>query len=283
MRGTAASSPRVASRRDASSALAGARPFAWANVAATASGEELQTVKVGNGGFRTLIVGSVGGHDPLAVGLTEDLARYLHGNSVIVGGIESTILRTLNPDGLRRQKYRNAAGIYLNDQFPSDGSMLDHHEFVQLPEEVQFVMQYIEEHQPQRIIHIRSVKGNEGLIAASRGAMKSAREVSDWLDFKLQQLPESVRGTTLEAWASQRDHCDVVTFGIPRNTDKADVWPLYSDAIVSLMQDGDTESRQIARWKKQRRARRGRPNSRSSAVDMFNDDTARGRYTTPFE
>ncbi len=285
--GRTTTSSRIASRRDIPGALAAPTPFTWTEAAKVASGEHLQTVTVGNGGFRTLVIGSVGGHDPAAIDLTEKLARYLHGNSVIVGGFESTILRTLNPDGLRRQKYRNAAGIYLNNQFPADGSLPDRHAFVQLPEEVRFLMEYIEEYQPQRIIHIRSVKGDEGLMAASRGTMNSAREVASWLDFKLQKLPESVRATTLESWAAQRDSCDVVTLGIPRNADKADIWPLFGDAIVSLLLEGNTESRQMARQQKQRRASRerrtGRRDNRNSAVDMFSDETDRGRNMTPFE
>jgi len=277
----------VASRGDVPHALAAATPFAWTNAAKVASGEQLQVVSVGKAGFRSLVIGSVGGHDPVAIRLTEDLARYLHSNNVIVGGIESTILRTLNPDGLQRRKHRNAAGIYLNNQFPADGSMPDHHAMTQLPKEVQFLMEYIEDYQPQRIIHIRSVKGDEGMVAASRGATNSAREVSDWLGFNLQKLPESVRATTLESWATQRDNCDVVTFGIPRSSDEADVWPLFGDAIVSLLLDGNTESRQLARKQKQRRASRqhqqGRRQNRSTSADMFNEDTAQGRTTTPFE
>lgn len=279
--------PRVASRRSPPHALAAATPFTWTNAAEVGSGEHLQIASVGDHGFRTLVIGSVGGNDPAAIRLTEDLARYLHGNNIIVGGIQSTILRTLNPDGLRRRKHRNAAGIYLNNQFPVDGSMPDRFARHQLPREVQFVMGLMEERRPQRIIHIRTVKGKKGLLAASRGAMNSAREVADWLGFKLQKLPESARTSTLESWASQRDNCDIVTFGIPRSSDKSDVWPLFGDALVSLLLDGNTESRQIARQQKRRRAARedhqGKRAKRSMSSGMFNDDTAHERTTSPFE
>ena len=269
-----ATSPRVASRSERGSLLQAAAPFAWTVAHTLPSGEPLQTATTGRGGFRSLIIGSVGGHDPLAIRLTDDLARSIHSNNFIVGGIETTVLRTLNPDGRRRQRLRNAAGIYLNNQFPDNGRIPNKNILGQLPAEIQFLMSWMQEHRPQRVIHIRTIAGDKGLVAASRGAWESATEVANWLEFPLKELPRSVRANTLEYWAANREDCDVIMFGLPRTTDETDVWPLYGDAVVSLLLDGSSTSRELARSQRQRQAVRPTPSQRERATEMFPEDTS---------
>ena len=226
-------------------------PFAWETAGYTAAGEELQTVVTGNGDFRSVIVGSVGGHDPDAVRLTEQLARYLHDNSLILGGIRTTVIRTLNPDGLWRHSYRNANGVYLNHRFPSDGPSVRADR--QSPEEVRFLLRILRDERPHRVIHIRTVRDVRPMIAATGGAMISAGEVSDWFDADLQHLPEASVAGTMETYIAKRHACDMITVGIPRSTPKSDVWILYGDGVLSLLLDGDSESRRMARERNPRR------------------------------
>lgn len=253
-----------------------ASPFAWSTSARTASGKPLQTATTGTDGFRTLVVGSVGGDDPLAVQLTEDLARYRHDHQLIMGGVTTTVLRTLNPDGLELGQHENAAGLYLNDQFPRTRQPLTLAERRRLPREVQFVTDHIVERRPQRVIHIRTIQDARGMLAVSRGAEDSGREVAEWLGFKLRQLPEDVSEGTLEFWAAQRGDCDVITIGIPNDTRPQEVWALYGDALVSLLLDGDSESRRVARERQQQRSAIRRDewsdDDAGAMMEMFQED-----------
>lgn len=252
-------------------------PFSWTTAATTAAGEPLQIAAAGDGGFRSLIVGSVGGHDPVAVKLTEDLARYLHDNQVIMGGVDTTILRTLNPDGLKQHKHNNADGVYLNNLFPIHRGKVSIAQRRQLPKEIQFLIDLISEQHPQRIVHIRTVRDSDGMLAVSQGATDTGHEVAEWLDFRLRNLPQDVSRGTLESWAAQRGDCAVITIGIPHQTKAKDAWELYGDAILSLLMDGDSESRQLAREQKQQRSANRRnewtqPND-NSFDEIFRDDS----------
>jgi len=253
-------------------------PFSWLTAGTTAAGEPLQIAATGDGGFRSLIVGSVGGHDPVAIKLTEDLARYLHDNQVIMGGVDTTILRTLNPDGLKQHKHNNADGVYLNNLFPKHGEKkLSIAQQRQLPKEVQFLIDLTSEQHPHRIIHIRTVRDSGGMLAVSQGATDTAHEVAEWLGFSSRELPQDVSRGTLESWAAQRGDCTVITIGIPHQTKAKDAWELYGDAILSLLMDGDSESRQLAREQKQRRSANRRnewsqPND-DSFDEMFRNDS----------
>lgn len=242
--------------------------LAWSTVAASGSGEPLQTISIGSGGFRSLVVGSVGGHDKVAVKLTEELARYVHRNHRIMGGVNVTVLRTLNPDGMKHGRQENSSGVYLNRRFPKNRPVPSPAELSRLPKEIRFLMGLVSDQRPQRIIHIRSVRGSRGMLAASHGAMDTGREVAEWLDFTVRKLPQDVRDGTLEAWAADRGDCDVIMIGVPRRTEADDVWAFYGDAVLSLLLDGDSESRRIAREEQKRRSAR-----RLQHWDEANNDT----------
>ncbi len=227
-------------------------PFAWHTVATTALGEPLQAISAGDGAFRSLVIGSVGGNDKVAVNLTEELARYLHSNQLIMGGVRVTVLRTLNPDGMRRDSHKNGDGYYLNELFPDQGQIPSPPEAIRLPKEIRFLIGHVRDQRPQRIIHIRTVSGSRGLLAVSQGALDSGREVAEWLNFKLRNLPRDVNRRTLESWAARRGDSDVITFGIPRRTDSDEVWALYGDAVLTLLLDGNSESRRVFRKQERR-------------------------------
>ncbi len=249
-----------------------AAPFAWDTAAATAAGEPLQTFTAGSDGFRSLVIGSVGGSDPVAVRLTEEVARYLHRNQMIMGGVQTTVLRTLNPHGMKHGGHENAAGLYLNDYFPPVDRELTLAEERRLPREVQFLMGHITDQRPQRIIHIRSVKESAGMLAVSHGAADSGREIAQWLGFKIKSLPEDASSGTFESWVARRGDCDVITVGIPAETQAGDAWPLYGDAVLSLLLDGDSESRRVARERRKQRSARRQDEQTESADEMFRED-----------
>ncbi|MCH2201603.1 MAG: hypothetical protein MK102_06520 [Fuerstiella sp.] len=240
---------------------AGNSTFTWDIASTTAFGEPLQITSIGNGGFRSLVVGSIGGDDRAAVKLTEELARYVHRNQLIMGGVSTTILRTLNPDGMKLGGHENSDQIYLNRQFPGSGLRLSSTEFRRLPKEIQFLVNLIDDQRPERIIHIRTVRGSRGMLAASSGAENSGFEVAEWLNFTMRRLPADVSDGTLESWAADRPNCDVITVGIPRRTKSDEVWALYGDAVLNLLLDGKSDRRRMVRkhtprsWTKQKSQR----------------------------
>lgn len=220
------------------------KAFAWEREGRSAGGRSFLTISPGDGGYRTLVAGSLGGNDPLALELVELLAKRLHEDSMILGGFDCTIVRTVNPDGEAGARFLNDAGHYLNEMFPHSGEKPG----VERPPEVSFLLKKINDIQPQRIVHVRTIKGQSGLIAASSGCQSVAKEAADWLGFVLAPLPEKSRSPgSLERYISSGGRADMITFAIPDSTPRSELWSRYGDALMNLLLSDDIASRETAR------------------------------------
>lgn len=228
------------------------REFSW-TVAAKSSGErDIQSVVIGQGGYRTLLIGSLAGNDEVAVQLTERLAKHVHENQIVLGGIQLTIVRNLNPDGEASNQPKTDHGIYLNRHFPQTTE--DAVDVSALPTENQFLLNEILKQQPQRVIHVRTIGREQGVVACSSGAKDVAGDLSNWLGFELMELPgRSVKGT-LERYLSESERCDIVTLAMPKEISVDDAWDLYSDALLNLLMDEDFATRKLAREQKASKA-----------------------------
>lgn len=237
--------PKTVVDRPAPDRISAPRPFAWTPVGQSTGGRPFQTKLTGKDGYRTLVVGSVGGHDPVALELTDRLGRHLHENSPILGGFESLLIRTINPDGAANQKHVNQAGDYVNSHFPDPRATAE--TSVQGLSEVRFLQQQLKQFQPQRVIHLRSVQRKRGVVAFSSGPESVAREIAEWLNFDVVQLGAQSGPGSLERYIALRGDSQMITIGIPAATDASKVWELYGDAILNLLLSEDLATRDIAR------------------------------------
>jgi len=222
------------------------KPFGWAPVGKTTGNCSFQTVSVGDEGYRTLVVGSVAGNDPLAIELVEQMARHLHDGKTIFGGFQATIIRTLNPDGEALRKVFNERGQYINHGFPKDNGVAD----ADQPAEVSFLLEQIRVLKPQRIIHIRSVEGNKGVIATTVASQPVANDAADWLGFRVIKLPDVAVSGSLERHLASSGSCEVLTFALPATTKKKELWDRYGDALQNLLLGDDAAAREMARQPK---------------------------------
>ncbi|MDA1230237.1 MAG: hypothetical protein O2856_05645 [Planctomycetota bacterium] len=224
------------------------KPFGWSLIGKTNGGRSFQTVSVGDEGYRTLVVGSVAGNDPLALELVEKLARHLHKGKSILGGFQTTIIRTLNPDGEVLGKVFNENGQYINHGFPKDNGAADGNQ----PAEVTFLLDQIRSRKPQRVIHIRSIEGDRGLIAASSGCLALAKDSSEWLGFRVIQLPENAVSGSFERHLAGSETCEVLTLAFPAGTRKNELWDRYGDTVLNLLMGDHPSDRELVRQPKQR-------------------------------
>lgn len=258
---------RVASLAPVRGLIAEPKPFEWAKLAVSAGERDIEGITIGQGGYRTVIVGSLAGDDPLAIALTEKLAEHIHQNQIIFGGIQATIIRNANPDGAALSQPVNENGVSLNRQFPSESNAAA--DLLQLEPEVRFLRGVLTETQPQRVVHLRSIRRPSGVVAASSGAASVAQDISSWLEFKFAELPGTSLEGTLERYLSQKDSCEMITFAIPQSVDSSEVWELYGDSVLNLLLDEDFETRKLARQQNETTAAdsRGRKQGSSSNDD----------------
>ena len=224
------------------------KPFAWETAGKTTGQRAFQIASPGDDGYRTLVVGSVGGNDPLALELIDRLARRLHDDSVILGGYDCTIIRTLNPDGEATQRFLNQKGEYINAMFPKAGDKSNASPVA----EVDFFLKQLQKVQPQRVVHVRTVPGKSGIVAASQSCESVGKEVAEWLNFKLISLPgQKTSEGSLERYVSTSGSSDMLTIGIPDSTQRGELWDLYGDTLMNLLLRDDMATRELARQQPQ--------------------------------
>lgn len=233
------------------------KPFVWTPIGKTSGHRSFQTVTIGDDGYRSLVIGSVAGNDPLALELVELLARHLHNGKTILGGFQSTVLRTLNPDGEALHNVLNAKGQYINHGFPKDNGIADGNQ----PVEVTFLLHQIDTLQPQRVIHVRTIGGDTGIVAASSGCLATANESGEWLGFRVINLPGKAVSGSLERHLANSGRCEILTFAIPATAKKTELWDRYGDALQNLLLGEDTKARELARQQPQQSS----ANSRDAA------------------
>jgi hypothetical protein len=224
------------------------KPFAWETAGKTTGQRAFQIASPGDDGYRTLVVGSVGGNDPLALELIDRLARRLHDDNVILGGYDCTIIRTLNPDGEATQRFLNQKGEYINAMFPKAGDKSNASPVA----EVDFFLKQLQKVQPQRVVHVRTVPGKSGIVAASQSCESVGKEVAEWLNFKLISLPgQKTSEGSLERYVSTSGSSDMLTIGIPDSTPRGELWDLYGDTLMNLLLRDDMATRELARQQPQ--------------------------------
>ncbi len=204
--------------------------FHWKNSALSAGGRPLQYCITGDGTFRTVIVGSTLGNDPAAVDLTEKLARHLHDNSLIYGGFQALVIRTLNPDGEANRKSVNAFGRIINRQFVSESDGLS----ANCPE-ADLLRRLIRNEHPDRILHIRTIRSPAGALGSDSDSAPLAASVSQSLSFTRFLYPQDAAVGTLEHYCASQQQCQVITFAFPDTMSSSAAWNCYQDSLLNLV------------------------------------------------
>jgi hypothetical protein len=239
---------RIASTEPVMGLIAAPEPFAWKTLSNSAGGRKIEGITVGQGGYRTFVLGSLAGDDPLAIELTEKLARHIQENQIVLGGIQASVIRNPNPDGAAGFRMENENGVYLNRQFAA--SFNPKTDLQKQEPEIRFLLGVLDDKRPQRVIHIRTVKHEQGRIAASQGSATVAKDVCSWLNFGFVELPGNSADGTLERYLSTRNTCEILTFAIPQTSDKTTLWEDYGDSLLNLLLAEDFETRKLAREQK---------------------------------
>ncbi len=222
--------------------------FSWTKVGKSSGGQTFEMAQSGEDGYRTLVVGSVGGHDPAAIAIVDQLAQHLHDNSLILGGYDTTFIRTLNPDGMKSKTALNSKGQYINHGFPKAGDT----QSVDQPVEAAFLMSQLKQLQPQRVLHIRTIEGDKGLIASSGSCQKVAQETAQIIGFRYVALPEKAVAGSFERYLASRGSSEIITLAIPAKTKTAEAWELYRDTVLNLLQRDDLTTRELARGQEEK-------------------------------
>jgi hypothetical protein len=209
--------------------------FQWKNGTPSAGGRPLQYSSVGDGPFRVIVIGSTKGNDPAALELTEKLASHLHENSLIYGGFQALVIRTLNPDGAAEKQSVNSHGQNVNREFLTDSRDRG----TKCPE-AEMLMRLIEKERPHRIMHIRTVNSPVGVLGSDSDAAPLTATISQSLGFTRFLYPTDIAAGTIERYCSSQRVCQVITFAFPDSFSAADAWDSYHVELLNMLQPDHT-------------------------------------------
>jgi hypothetical protein len=113
--------------------------------------------------------------------------------------------------------------------------------------EARFLLEQVRQSGPRRIIHIRTVAGDRGLIGYDSQSKTAAIEAAGWLDFRALDLGQRAVAGSLERYFAEAPQVEVLVFGIPESSAADSVWEKYGDALLNLMLEQDLATRDVAR------------------------------------
>jgi hypothetical protein len=194
----------------------------WDRVFESAQRRPLQTLRVGAGPQRILVMGSLTGNDPDSVFMMDALAERLMTQPDFARNATVLLLRTPNPDGLAERISTNVRGVDLNRNFPSA-------RFTASPNqqtgphpasepETRAVLRLLGEFKPTRVVHLRTGRNVRGTLIASA---RTAGECAAFIDksrFDFRPADKDLKAGSLEEFASHRMNAEVIVIELPRSS-----------------------------------------------------------------
>lgn len=92
----------------------------WRNQFQSSGRRPIQTVQIGIGNLRVLVLASLRGTDPASITVVDHLAQAMHDRAELQNSCTALLIRNPNPDGLAKRSPYNGRGIDLNRNFPAN-------------------------------------------------------------------------------------------------------------------------------------------------------------------
>ena len=211
--------------------------FRWAWNLQSADGRPIETVEIGRGSFRTLVVGSVHGSEPMAIAVVEELARHLGNQPDHWHEFHSLIVKTPNPDGLVQGSSLNSHGVDLNHNFPTS-------DFPAEPSsrsgpeagseiETRAVRYLLETYRPHRVVHVKSTRNAIGWALCNRQARAAASFLTELEKLRVGRLEDHLVAGSLESYTSRELAIETITLAVPHEPDQTAVWRDYRNALLA--------------------------------------------------
>ena len=204
-------------------------PRIWKTMAFSRGLRPIQGMQTGKGDFRVLILGSLKGSDPSATTLVDQLAVRMTNNADIIGGFESTIIRSPNPDGIALRRPTNHANVAIATAFPRSGVAQKR----KSEPEVTFLRRFIKDQNPDRVLHITSGSTQKPLVLFNDRSKEIAGELASWVDADTKPTSRFAPNGSLEHYLGEST--ELLTLVLPRNAKPNEVWSKYGDSLFATL------------------------------------------------
>jgi hypothetical protein len=220
--------------------------FRWERYARSTEGRPIETLQIGKGPFRTLVLGSLHGSETMAVEIVEQLARHLGKTSDHWHEVNVLIVRTPNPDGFAKHNSLNARKVDLNRNFPTLTDRQSKREpragtsaFSEV--ETRVLRDILRTYRPHRVVHVKSTRNTNGWALCSRRADAMAAFLCEFRNLHVGRLEDHLVSGSVERYAIGTLGLETVTLAVPNRPDKATVWRDYRSVLLAAAAYVDPE------------------------------------------
>ena len=213
----------------------------WETAGWSVERRPIETLRLGYGPDRILIIGGIHGDEPEGLALTERFADELQTRPDFLRGRTVLLIRDLNPDGTDRATRQNARAVDLNRNFPARNWK---HEpkgrFASGPSpasepETEVLLTLLDSFRPARIIVMHSTRG-EALVNYDGPAIELARRMADANGYRVADSIGYPTPGSLGSYAGIDLGIPIITLELPRRVSDDRAWLDNRDALFAAVQ-----------------------------------------------
>jgi hypothetical protein len=212
--------------------------FRWERYDRSTQGRLIETLQIGKGPFRTLVLGSLHGSETMAVEIVEKLATHLGNASDHWHEINVLVVRTPNPDGFAKHNSLNARGVDLNRNFPTSTDQQSQRElrtgtsaFSEV--ETRALRELLATYRPHRVVHVKSTRNATGWALCSRRADATSKFLCGFRNLYVGRLENHLVSGSVESYAIGTLGLETITLAVPNRPDKENVWRDYRNVLLA--------------------------------------------------
>lgn len=212
----------------------------WSRTYRSTDRRPIETLRLGTGLQRVLILGSLHGDETQSVGLVGELARHLSAHPEALRSATVLLVRTANPDGFESRSPFNAHGVDLNRNFPSTN-------WKTLPSsragsraasepETRVLVSLLEEFRPALLVHLKD-RGTGTVVNSEGNARQLAERVARLVDGQAVQGLGGKTSGSIEDYAVSELGCPSVTWLLAPEANPQTAWTNNREALLSLVNE----------------------------------------------
>ncbi|MCH7807887.1 MAG: DUF2817 domain-containing protein [Planctomycetes bacterium] len=194
------------------------------------------------GGSTVLILGGVHGDEPKSVEIARRLSALLESDMRVGGDVRWVVIPAVNPDGYVKRKRRNAGGVDLNRNFPTENwirnsprSRMFGGDRPGSEPETRAIVRVVHRYQPMCIVTIHSISGRRHCNNYDGPARAIALRMKRLNRYPVRASIGYPTPGSFGTWAGIEQEIPTITLELPTHHSAKRCWQDNRDALLSIV------------------------------------------------
>ncbi len=199
----------------------------------------IETMQLGDGKMRVMVLGSLHGNESVAMYLAEQLAQYVSNKPVVWKATSSLVVRSPNPDGAAKKLFTNSRGVDLNRNFPTENFIASRTQRTGQRAgsevETQIICRIMTDFKPNRVVHIKTSSDKYGYVIYNNKGKSTALMMGDPDTLRPKELESLQLSGSMESYVTSNRKLEMITLVIPNYMSKETAWRLYREPLLTAI------------------------------------------------